>query len=194
MRHRHGEIGLALLAEVDRSEVDAVRYGLDEGRFGRAVGAGADHGGGEPRHAQLLAALAVELYQLGDRRYLAQQADVVEAAVLDRQARPLRLGHPADLVLDAAHEGFDALGGGFRLLLLDLDRGAPVVLVDEIQIERGIDHQHAGDQADEQDDVLEEQSTLHSTTSSACTNTDCGTAASSARAAPTSQAGVAASK
>src|SRR5262249_62395007 len=94
MRHRHGEIGLALLAEVDRSEVDAVRYGLDEGRFGRAVGAGADHVGGEPRHAQLLAALAVELYQLGDRRYLAQQADVVEAAGFAPPAPPTRPGGP----------------------------------------------------------------------------------------------------
>jgi hypothetical protein len=73
----------------------------------------------------------------------------------------LRLRHPADLALDRAHEGFDLLGRGLGLLALHLDRGAPVVLVDEVEVERGVDHQHAGHQPDEQHDVLEEQAALH---------------------------------
>ena len=87
-----------------------------------------------PRDLELLAALAVELDQLGDGRHLAQQADIVEAPLLDRQRRPLRLRHPADLALDLAHEGFDLLGGGLGLLVLDLDRGAAVLLVDEVEV------------------------------------------------------------
>src|SRR5262249_29978418 len=82
------------------------------------------------------------------------QADIVEPSLLDRQARPLRLGHPADLVLDAAHEGLDALGGGFGLLLLDLDRSAAIVLVDEIEVERGVHHQDHHDEAHERHEVL----------------------------------------
>ena len=73
------------------------------------------------------------------------------------------------------------LRGGLGLLVLDLDRGAAVLLVDEPQVERGIDHQHGGDQADEQDDVFEEQAPLHSMISSARTKTHRGIVTSSAR-------------
>ena len=147
MRHRHGEVGLALLAEIDRPEIDLVGLRFDEGGFGRAVGAAADHVHAEARHPELLAAVAIELHQLGDGRYLAQQADIVEAPLLGRQRVELSVGHPADLVLDPAHEGFDPLRRRLGLLALHVDRGAAVVLVDEIEVERGVDHQHAGHQA-----------------------------------------------
>ncbi len=117
-----------------------------------------------------------KLHQLGDRRHLAQQADVVEAPLLDRQGGPLGLRHPTDLVFDVAHEGFDPLRRGLGLLLLDLDRGAPVVLVDEVEVEGGIDDQNAGHQADEQHDVLEEEPAPHSITSSARDRIDGGMA------------------
>ena len=150
MRHRHGEIGLAALAERDRPEIDLVGLGLDEGGIGRAVGVAADHIHAEARHVELLVAGAVELRQLGDGRHLAQQPDIVEAPLLGRQAVELGVGHPADLALDLAHEGLDLLRRRLGLLALHLDRGAAVVLVDEIEVERGVDHQHGGHQTDEQ--------------------------------------------
>jgi len=79
----------------------------------------------------------------------------------------LRLRHPADLALDLAHERLDLLGRGVGLLALHLDRGAAILLVDEVELERGIDHQHGGHQTDEQGDVFEEQPALHSITWSA---------------------------
>ena len=167
MRHRHRQIGLALLAEIDRPEIGLVGRGLLEGGLGRAVDVAAHHVHAEPGDLELLVAVAVELGQFGDRGNLLQQADVFEAALIDRQCRPLRIGDPADLVLDFPDESLDLLRGCFRLLVLDLDRSAAIVLVDEIEVERGIDHQHAGDQSQEQDDVFEEQSALHSITSSA---------------------------
>ena len=134
----------------------------------------------DPRDLELLAALAVELHQLGDGRHLAQQADIVEAPLLDRQRRPLRLRHPAHLPLDLTHEGFDLLGCGLSLLVLDLNRGAAVLLVHEIEIEGGIDHQHAGHQADEEHDVFDEQAPLHSVISLARTKSHQGIVTSTA--------------
>jgi hypothetical protein len=184
MRHRHGEIGLALLAEIDRPEIDLVGLGLDEGRLGRTVGAAADHVHAEARHAELLAAVAVELHQLGDGRHLTQQTDIIEAPLFGRQRVELSVGHPADLVLDPAHEGFDPLRRRLGLLALHIDRGAAVFLVDEIEVKCRVDHQYAGHQAQEQDDVFQEQPALHSITSSARARIDGGMVRPSAFADP----------
>jgi hypothetical protein len=161
MRHRHGEVGLAAFAEVDRPVIDLVGLGLDEGRVVRAVGVAADHVHAEPRDVQLLVAGAVELGQLGDRGHLAQQANIVEAALLGRQGIELGVGHPADLALDLLDERFDRLRRRHRLLALHVDRGLAVVAIDEVEVERGVDHADNGHQADEQGDVLEEETALH---------------------------------
>jgi hypothetical protein len=161
MHHRHGEVGLAAFSEIDRPVIDLVGLGLDEGGVVRAVGVAADHVHAEPRDVQLLVAGAVELGQLGDRRHLAQQADIVEAALLGRQGVELGVGHPADLALDLLDERFDRLRGRDGLLALHVDRGLAVVAIDEVEVERGVDHADDGHQADEQGDVFEEETALH---------------------------------
>src|SRR5476651_2903074 len=65
-------------------------------------------------------------------------------------------------MLDLAHERLDFLRRSFGLLALHVDRGAAVVLVDERQVERGVDDEHDGDQPDEGRHVLEEEAALHS--------------------------------
>ena len=165
VRHRHGQIGFGFLAEIDRPEPHPMGHRLNEGRLLRQVSTGADHVHGDARHLKLLAAVAVELDDFGDGWDQTLQARIVEAPLLDWQRRPLRLRYPADLPLDLAHEQLDFLSGRLGFLVLDLDRGAAILLIGEPQPERGIDHQHSGDQADKQHDVLEEQATLHSITS-----------------------------
>ena len=163
VQYRHRQVRLALLAVVNRTEIDLVGDGFGEGRIGRAVDVAADHVHAEPRDLELLVAVAIELGELCDRRRLALQADIFEAALLDRQGGPLRIGDPADLVLDLAHERFDLLRRGLGLLALHVDRGPAIVLVDEGQVERGIDDEHERDQPDEGRHVLEEEPAPHRT-------------------------------
>ena len=136
-RDRH--VGLGLLAEIDRAEIDVLGECFGEARVARVVGAAADHVHGEARDLELLLALAVELDELGDRRHLAQEAHVVVAALLDRGQRPLREGRPADLLLDLGDELLDALGRGLGLLLLQVDQLLLLVLIGEPEIERAVD-------------------------------------------------------
>ena len=174
MRHCQGEVRLALLAELDRAEIDLVLHGLDEGRVRGAVEVAGDRIQADPRHLELLAAGTVELGELGDGRDQELHAVVFEVALFGWQALELRICHPSDLALDLAHEGLDALRRRFGLFLLYLDRGSAIVLIDEIKVERGVDHQHAADQADEQHHVLEEEAAPHSITSSARARIDGG--------------------
>ncbi len=76
------------------------------------------------------------------------------------------LGDPANLPLYLSNEGFDPLRCGLGLLTLDLDRGAAVLLVHEVEVERGVYDQNATNEAHEQYDVLEKEAPLHSMTSS----------------------------
>src|SRR5262249_36541446 len=157
----HGEVGLAFLVELDGAKVNPFRHRFDECRVVRAVGPAANDIWGNPRHAQLLAALAVNLGQLCDGRNNAQQADIVEVPLFVGQFCPLSLGHPPELRFDLTHAGFDPLGGCLRLLALHFYRSAPVVLVNEIKVERGVKHQDHHDQAHEGDEVFEEEAALH---------------------------------
>ena len=97
--------------------------------------------------------------RLGDRRHLAQQADIVEAALVERRGRPLRMRRPADLALDLVDELLDALRRGVGLFLLDADQRRLVLLVGEPEIEAAVDQQRDADQPDEQQRVLAREAT-----------------------------------
>ena len=64
------------------------------------VGAAIDHVHRQTRHAQALLARGIELSQLCDRRHLTQQAQGIEAALLDQAGRPRQLRRPAELAFD----------------------------------------------------------------------------------------------
>ena len=81
MRHCHGEVRLALLAEIDRAEIDLVLHGLDEGRVRGTVEVAGDRIQADPRHLELLAAGTVELGQLGDGRDQELHAVIFEVAL-----------------------------------------------------------------------------------------------------------------
>ena len=95
MGHRHGQVGLGFLAEVDRPEPHAVGHRLDEGRLLGEVGAAADHVHGQPRDLELLAALAVDLHQLGDGRHLAHAAGHSRSAAARPAGRPIAPAPPS---------------------------------------------------------------------------------------------------
>ena len=118
-RQRHRHVGLGFLAEVDRAEPDALVLDLLEARLVRAVGARLPTTSMARRETLSCSRpCAVELRQLGDRRHLAQQPDEVEAALVDRSRRPLRVRRPADLPLDLVDELLDALSAAAGLLVL----------------------------------------------------------------------------
>jgi hypothetical protein len=50
--------------------------------------------------------------------------------------------------------------------VLHLDRGPPVLLLDEIEVDAALDGEHAAHQADEQDDILGAGKSLRFTRSS----------------------------
>lgn len=154
---RQGHVGLGIAAEGDRPVVDAPRHGLGELRLARQVGLAADHVHREARHAQLLAALGVELRELGHRRHLAQQAQRVEPPLLDAARRPRQLGGPAELALDLVHELADADRRGLRLLALDADQVGLAFLVGEPDLQAAARDQRGADHGHEQADILAEQ-------------------------------------
>ncbi len=86
--HPERHIGFRLAAEIDRPIVDLLRHRLGEFGVLGEVGLAPDHVHGDPRHLELLAARGIELGKLGDRRNLAQQAQRVEAPLLERAGRP----------------------------------------------------------------------------------------------------------
>ena len=146
-RQRH--IGLALAPEINRPEPRLLGHRIGEARVVRVVRARADHVHLEPRDAKLFLAGGVELRQLGDGRNLAQEAERVEAALVEGRGRPRQLGRPADLALDLADELLDLAGGALRLLALDADERGLVVLVGEPDLEGAVGeerHRHDGDE------------------------------------------------
>ena len=135
-RQRHIRFGLA--AKINRAVIDLVRHRLGEGRLLGNVVAAADYFHGKPRHPQLLMPGRVDLGELGNRRHLAQQAQRVETALLERAGRPRQLRGPADLAFDLADELPDLAGGGFRLLALDADQRSLLLFVGEKDVEYAV--------------------------------------------------------
>src|SRR5262249_18174247 len=76
----------------------------------------------------------------GDGGHLTQQAQGVEAALLDRARRPRQLRGPAELALDLLDELADLGGGGLRLLPLDADEGDLVLLLIEQNVHNAVGH------------------------------------------------------
>ena len=109
LRHRETDVRLRFLAEIHWAEPEPGSLRLDEARILRPVGIAADDVHRKPRDFELLAAVGVELGDLGDRRDLAEQANIVEAALVHRSRRPLRLGCPTNLALDVGNELSDTL-------------------------------------------------------------------------------------
>ena len=158
-RAGHGErhVGLGLAAEIDRAVVDFLCHRFGELRVLGEIGADADRVHGEPRHPQLLLAAGVELGELGDRRHLAQQAQRVEAALLQRARGPRQLRGPADLALDVLDELADLGGRGLGLLALDAGQRLLVLLIREPDFEQAVGQERDADHGDEQRDIFPEQ-------------------------------------
>lgn len=93
-------IGLGLAPEIDRPVEGAACHRLGEARLLREVQLAVDHVHGQARDFQALLPGGVDLGQLGDCRYLAQQAQRVEAALVESAGRPRQLSSPAELTLD----------------------------------------------------------------------------------------------
>ena len=108
----HGDlhVRLGLLPEGHRPVIDLAGLGLDELRLAREIGLAAGDVHREARDAQLLPPLSVEMADFGDHQGLAQEAQVVDAALVHGGGRSaeLRLGRPADLPLDLLDEPFDS--------------------------------------------------------------------------------------
>ena len=156
-RDRERHVGLGLAAEIDRAVIDLLRDRFGELRVLRQIEPAADHVHGEARDAQLLLAGRIELRQLGYRGNLAQEAERVEAALLERARRPGQLHGPAELAFDLLDELADLRRGGFRLLALDADQIGLVLLVGEPDLEAAVCEQREADHGDEQADILAEQ-------------------------------------
>ena len=93
-------------------------------------------------------ALAVELDQLGDRRHLALQSAIVEAALIDRRGGPLRRRRPADLLLDLGDELFDPLRRRIGLFALQPNCRVLGLVIREPDIEQPVDQQYQADEPD----------------------------------------------
>ena len=104
----NGQVGLGLVAEVHRTERDLAGQRIDEQRVVRKIRPAGDHIHGQPGHLELFLAGRVKLSQFGDRRHLAQQPHIVEAALVDTAGGPLSLRGPADLAFDLTDELRDA--------------------------------------------------------------------------------------
>src|SRR5918994_5943039 len=156
-RDRERHVGLGLSAEIDWAVIDLLRCRFGEFRVLRQIEPTADHVHGKARHAQLLLARRIELRQLGYRGNLAQEAERVEAALLERARRPGQLHGPAELAFDLLDELADLRRGGFRLLALDADQIGLVLLVGEPDLEAAVCEKREADHGDEQADILAEQ-------------------------------------
>ena len=174
--HRH--VGLGLLAEVDRAVPGPAPLGFEEPRVAGVIGSAADDVHREARNAQLFAAGGVDPRHLGDRRRLAQQLQVLVAALLGRigPGPDLRQRGPAELVLDVLDVLLDARRGGERLLALQGHQVFLVLPVGEKQAQAAAHDQRRAHQRDDERRVLGEKAPArnHSITLSARTRIDCG--------------------
>ena len=158
-RDRHIRLGLA--AEIDRTVIDLVRHGLGEFRLVRVVDAAADHVHGEPRDFELLVTGGVDLRQLGNGGHLAQQPQRIEPALIQRAVGPRQLRGPAELALDLGDEFLDLVGGGFRLLMLDIDQRRFLLLKGKPDFEGAIGDQRQHHHTDEQRHIFDEKPAAH---------------------------------
>src|SRR5262245_39593493 len=135
--------------------------GLDELRLVREIDAAAGHVHGQPRDAQLLLTLGVEVADLGDGEHLPEQTQVVDPPLVHggRRQAQLGLGRPADLPLDLLDEVLDAGGHAERLLALERDEGRPVLLIREVDLDGAGGQEGTAHQAGEDDHVLPEEAT-----------------------------------
>ena len=95
----------------------------------------------------------------GDRRRLAQQLQVFDAALLERVAGGVgaRQRRPAELVLDVEDVLLDPRRRALRLLGLQRDQVRLVLAPGEVEADRAARDQHAADQRDDQQRVLGEE-------------------------------------
>jgi hypothetical protein len=103
-------------------------------------------------------AAGIELGDFGDGRNLAQQAQRIEPALLDRRARaPRRLRGPADLVLDLFDELLDLGCSRLRLLALDTHQRRLMLLIGEPDFQQTIGQKRNADHGHEQRHVFSKQ-------------------------------------
>ena len=155
-RQRQRHVGLGFMAEINRAVIDLVRDGLEEFRVVGEVALAADDIHGQVRDAQLLAAGRVELGELGNRRYLTQQPQSVEAPLLLIALRPRQLCRPTDLALDLLDELAD-LGRRRVGLALNVNKRGFVLLIGKPHLEQTVSQQGNTDHADEQRHVFAKQ-------------------------------------
>jgi hypothetical protein len=83
----------------------------------------------QSRDPQLLLAGGIKLGKFGDRRHLAQEAQSVEAPLINRARRPRELRGPADLAFDLADELNDLCLHSLDLHTQDLDLQSPHTII-----------------------------------------------------------------
>ena len=150
-------VRLGFTPEIDRAVIDFVRHSLGKfGVLGKICLARHDiHC--KPGDAQLLVAAGIELRELGDRRHLPEEAQPVEASLVDSSSRPRELRRPSDLALDLLDELADLGSSRFRLLTLDTDEGGLVLLVRKPNFGKPIGDQRHADDGQKQGDVFPKQ-------------------------------------
>ena len=124
------------------------------------VGAARHRVHGEARHLDLLAAVGIEVAHLGDGGCLTQEAQEIEATLLEPAARRQEAGRPADLPLDLLYELLDHGGCALRLLALHGDQRLAALVIGVVHLDGGADDQRAADQSRQQGGVLAEQAAL----------------------------------
>ena len=157
---RQRDIGLRLLAEIDWAQIALVGPRMRELRLLAQVGTARQRIHGKARHLDLLAAVGVEVAHLGDGGRLPQQAQEVEAALLEAAASRQEAGRPADLSLDLLDELLDDGGGALRLLALHGDQRLAALAVGVVHLDGGADDQRTADERHQQGRVLAEQAAL----------------------------------
>jgi hypothetical protein len=156
--HRDRHVGLGFLAEVHRPEPGLPGARVLERRVLRAVLVGAGDVHREARHRELLAALGIDLRDVGHRRHEAQQLQELDAPLLQAFDAELRQRGKGELLLDLAHELLDARRGGDRLLALQGGERALVFLIGEVQPDGARNQQRAAHQGQNQQEIFAEQS------------------------------------
>ena len=105
----------------------------------------------------LLAPVGVELRDVGDLRRLAQQLQELDAPQLDVAGVELRQRRVAQLLLDLADVLLDPRRRGDRLFVLQAGERGLLLLVREVDADRARHEQRAGDERQDQPEVLAEQ-------------------------------------
>jgi hypothetical protein len=87
----------------------------------------------EAGHGELLAALGIDLRDIGDGRHHAQQLQELDAPLLEALGAELWQRGEGKLLLDLAHELLDARRGAGSLLALQAGERFLVLLVGEVK-------------------------------------------------------------